>query len=206
MVKLRHIGVELSQHFPFTIFGVSAGIMLLGILTFLKGEISKPSLQLFHVFHPLHILFSSLATTAMFWRHERKILKAFIVGFIGSVGICGISDIFIPFVSGTILGVKMRLHVCVIEHPQIVLPFAFMGIITGFIVQTKVQLTIFSHSIHVLISSIASILYLVAFGLVDWMEKIGGVLVFTVLAVIIPCCLSDIIFPLMFAVEDEDYH
>jgi len=113
--NIGHIIDELREHIPYSIFSVAIGMVLLGILTFVTdvlggGNISEPSKELFHVFHPIHLLFSATATTAMFWRYEKKILKAFIIGFIGSVGICGISDIFMPFISGRLLGVGMHLH------------------------------------------------------------------------------------------------
>jgi len=43
----------------------------------------------------------------------------------------------------------------------------------------------------------ASILYLVSYGLTDWIHVIGAVFVLIILAVIIPCCFGDIVFPLM---------
>ena len=148
------------------------------------------------------MLFSSMATTAMFWRYERRCLKAIVVGFAGAVGICGISDILMPFYSGRLLGVKMHLHICILEHPQIIAPFVAVGILTGLIVPEVRKSTIFSHSAHILISSMASILYLVSFGLSEWVQVIGMVFVYMILAVIIPCCVSDIIFPLLLTGEE----
>jgi hypothetical protein len=193
---------ELRIHFPFTVFSVAAGLMLLGMFNFISVSqgtryLSSASRDLFHVFHPLHMLFSTIATTAMFWRHEKRILKAAIIGVIGSVGICGLSDIIIPYLSGYLLGVRMDLHICVIEHAQIVIPFIVMGLLVGFIVPEKTESTIFSHAIHVLVSSMASILYLVSFGLVYWVQQIGMIFIYMTFAVIIPCCTSDIIFPLL---------
>ena len=59
--------------------------------------------------------------------------------------------------------------------------------------------TIFSHSAHVLTSSVASIMYLVSFGLADWVSAVGMVFVYMVFAVMVPCCTSDIVFPLLLA-------
>ena len=201
--SIKHILIELREHLPYSIFSVASGMIILGLLTFgseIFGakNISVPSRGLFHIFHPVHLLFSATATTAMFWRHEKKIFKAIIIGFIGAVGICGISDIFIPYIAGFLLGVKMHLHICIIEHPGLILPFVIAGIFTGLIVPNATQKsTIFSHTAHILISSIASILYLISFGLVDWIHVAGMVFIYMVLAVIIPCCASDIVFPLL---------
>lgn len=206
--SLLHLGKELEKHLPYTIFSVSLGLILVGILTYLafifKAEnFNQGAESLFHVFHPLHMLFSATATTAMFWRHERNFIKAIIIGFVGAVGICGISDIIVPYVSGFLLGAKMELHICIIRHPALILPFVFFGIFTGLIVPRTIESTIFSHSAHVILSSMASILYLVSFGLTNWISVFGMVFVYTVLAVMIPCCTSDVVFPLLFVVPEE---
>lgn len=79
--KIKYIVVELREHLPYTIFSVSFGLVVLGMLTFVsillgRENFPQASNALFHVFHPLHILFSATATTAMFWRHEKKLIKA----------------------------------------------------------------------------------------------------------------------------------
>ena len=198
--QYRHILEELRKHLPYTIFSVAVGMMALGVLTVLieAKKFPQASQNLFHVFHPLHILFSATATTAMFWRHDKKILKAVSIGFVGAVGLCSISDIFIPFVAGHLLGVKMHLHICILAEPMLVLPFLFFGIFMGFVLPAVVESTIFSHAAHVLISSMASIFYLVSFGVTEWIPVGGMVFIYMVLAVMIPCCTSDIVFPLLF--------
>jgi len=197
--QFRHILEELQHHLPYTIFSVAVGMVALGVLTVLieAKEFPQASQNLFHVFHPLHLLFSATATVAMFWRHDKKILKAVSIGFVGAVGICGMSDIFIPFVAGYLLGVKMHLHICIIAHPMLVLPFVLFGLCMGFVLPAMLESTIFSHAAHVLISSMASIFYLVSFGLTDWIPVSGMVFIYMVLAVMIPCCTSDIVFPLL---------
>lgn len=205
-MKNMHIWEEMRHHLPFSILSVSIGLILVGIFTIMTEmlgieDVSPHSKEMFHIFHPVHLLFSAIATTAMFWQHERKFLKTFIVGFVGSVCICGISDIIIPYISGFLLGAHMYLHICIIEHPYLILPFVFLGIFMGFLAPgtlEKQEGVIFSHSIHVLVSAIASILYLVSFGVTDWIHRIGVVLFYMVLAVVIPCCTSDIVFPLLF--------
>jgi hypothetical protein len=160
----------------------------------------RPAAQImFHVFHPLHTFFSAVATVAMFWRHERRWTKAILVGVFGAVGLCGISDIFLPYLAGLLLGVEgMQMHICLIEHPGVILPFLIAGLLLGLILPISThKSTIFSHAAHVLVSSTASIMYLVAFGLENWIESIGMVFVYMVFAVILPCCASDILFPLL---------
>lgn len=205
--SLSHIIEELQLHLPYTIFSVAAGMVFLGILGALleKNDFPLAARNLFHIFHPLHLLFSATATTAMFWRHDKKFPKAILIGFIGAVVICSISDIILPYLAGKLLGIEMELHICVIDHPSLILPFVFFGIFTGLVVPGKVESTIYSHATHILLSSMASILYLVSFGLVQWIAVIGMVFIYMVLAVMIPCCTSDIIFPLLLTKENSSH-
>ena len=201
--NLRHVLGELKEHLPYSIFSVVVGMVILGLFTFGAKALGSPDIlesskNLFHLFHPVHILFSATATTAMFWRYEKNFLKALIVGSAASVFICGVSDIFIPYIAGFLLGVKMDLHVCVIRHPGIIIPFVLVGVFVGFVIPNLTKKsTIFSHAAHVLVSSMASLLYLIGFGLTEWIHVAGLVLIYMVLAVVIPCCTSDIVFPLL---------
>lgn len=206
---IRHIAEELQEHLPYAILSVAIALAILGMLTFVAvlleaANFAKAAKSLFHVFHPLHMLFSATATAAMFWRHERRLFKAMIIGLVGAAGICGLSDIVIPYISGFLLGVKMELHICLIHHPMLVVPFLISGIFVGLIVPTSThRATIFTHSAHVLVSSVASVLYLVSFGLSGWVEVGGMVFVYMVLAVLLPCCTSDIVFPLLFTESES---
>lgn len=157
------------------------------------------ALLFFHLFHPAHMLFSAAATAAMYMRFEGKVLKAVVVGLIGAIGVCGISDIAMPHVSLRLLGVAAPWHICVVEHPAMVLPFACIGVLLGIATAGgAVRSTLISHSLHVLASTMASIFYMVGpLGVVAWIDRIGAVFLFVVLAVMIPCCLSDIVFPLL---------
>jgi hypothetical protein len=58
------------------------------------------------------------------------------------------------------------------------------------------QSTFFSHSLHVFASTMASIFYMVhAYGRIGWIDEIGYMFFFVIVAVMVPCCFSDIIFP-----------
>ena len=60
--------------------------------------------------------------------------------------------------------------------------------------------TLFSHSLHVFSSTMASIFYLIGpFGQTAWIASLGWAFLLVVLAVMVPCCLSDIVFPLAMA-------
>jgi hypothetical protein len=201
--KLKYVLVELGYHLPFSIFGVTVGLIAMGVLSFFailmgtENLLPAASAELFHVFHPAHILISAVATTAMFWKHEKKMFKAVLVGLIGSVTICSVSDILLPVVGGAVLGSKMLVHICVLEEPGLVFPFAVIGVIAGLLITKSFEKsTQYSHSAHVFVSSAASILYLIGFGLTDWIHSIGAVFLVVIASVMIPCCASDIVFPL----------
>jgi hypothetical protein len=162
----------------------------------------------FHLFHPAHMLFSAAATTAMFCRYERRFLKAILVGLIGAVGICGVSDIVMPHASLLLLGVSPPWHICVVKNPEMVLPFALIGSAVGLAAAGGVvRSTIISHSLHVLMSTMASIFYMVGpLGVVAWIDRIGVVFLFVVLAVMVPCCLSDIVFPMLMSKSGREQY
>ena len=144
MGKGKMVWEELKHHLPFSILSVVVGLILVGVLSFIAeitdaGDASSHFGELFHIFYPTHVLFSALATTAMFWQKEKKFFKAIAVGIIGSVGICGISNIFIPYLAGYLLGTHMHLHVCIVEHPQLIIPFLALGVAAGFLAPGNLQ-------------------------------------------------------------------
>lgn len=212
--------VELSAHVPFSVSAVAIGLMVAGTICILgfgaQGAVepaghgehahAEPSELFFHLFHPAHMLFSAAATAAMFFRYERRIFKAIIVGLIGAVGVCGISDIVMPHASLGILGVEAPWHICIVQRPGMVLPFAIVGVLVGIgAAESVARSTLISHSLHVLVSTMASIFYMVGpLGMVAWIDRIGQVFVFIVLAVMVPCCFSDIVFPLLMSRAGRD--
>jgi hypothetical protein len=218
-MRLKTLAVEFTHHFPFSVFSACLGIVIVGLLTAVAGGRSGEVLamrvvetggfsllgtfrNLFHIFHPVHILFSAVATTAMFWRFDRRLWVAVLIGLVGSLGVCGVSDILIPFLGGLVSGKAMQLHVCLFEHPWLVGPFALVGVGLGLVAAEAFsgrRSTVFSHSSHVLVSTMASLLYLVSFGFTDWMSSVFAVFLIVVMAVLVPCCTSDIVFPLLVA-------
>lgn len=161
----------------------------------------NPFQALFHLFHPIHMLFSAAATTAMFWRYERRVLKALLIGLAGAIGVCGLSDIVMPHLALRMLGKVIPWHICVVQNPGMVLSFAAVGVLLGLAASQGVRhSTFFSHSLHVFSSTMASIFYLIGpFGQLAWIDSIGAVFLFIIFAVMVPCCLSDIVFPLFLA-------
>jgi hypothetical protein len=211
--------VELRNHVPFSVSAVAIGLLAAGAICILGfagdggagphaahgsegvdlGHDHDPARLFFHLFHPAHMLFSAAATAAMFSRYDRSVFKAIVVGLIGAIGVCGISDIVLPHVSLAILRVQTPWHICVVEHPGLALPFAAVGVLMGIAAAASVaRSTLISHSLHVLMSTMASIFYMVGpLGIIDWIDDLGMVFLFVIVAVMGPCCVSDIVFPLL---------
>ncbi len=207
------LATELAVHLPFSVSAVAIGLIFAGVLSVVtvpsaaggSGHADEPSVHqlLFHLFHPAHMLFSAAATTAMFWRSDRRRARAVGVGLTGAIVVCGISDIVLPALSAWILGKGFAWpwHICVVDHPGLVIPFAVVGIALGLTAAVGVQSsTFFSHSLHVFASTMASIFYLVGRypTPIAWIdEQVGMVFLVTIFAVMVPCCLSDIVFPVL---------
>ncbi len=200
---------ELKEHLPFTILSAGIAIVAVGFLTIIIGEYELPYTgeNLFHIFHPLHVLASAATTTSMFWKYKRNILHAAATGLIGALVICSLSDIIFPFLGGFFLGIEMDMHICILKHPMIIVPFLLVGVLTGFLSPGLIEhSTIYSHSAHILLSTMASLVYLISFGMTGWLGHIGWVFMILVLVVLITCCLSDIIFPLFFTGGKKHNH
>jgi len=220
--KGKYILIQLIHHIPFSTFGVMLALLGVGVLTFIADLAAAQHIlphaaeDLYHVFHPSHVLLSAVASTAMFRKHDGNLVKAICVGFFGSIILCTLSDSIFPFIGGKLLGAQMHFHIDIIEHPGLILPFAIVGTIAGLAAPKSFdKATEYSHSMHVFVSSVASIIYLVAFGLEYWTHAVGGVFLVTIFAVMIPCCLSDIVFPLACShadchhgniIEEEHHH
>src|SRR4030042_5048343 len=100
---LKNIINELKEHILFTAIGAVTGIIIMAIviLTDLPSVVSN---DVFHVLHPLHVVFSALTTTAMFRKYGHSSLwRAVLIGYFGSIGIASISDAFIPYLGGAML-------------------------------------------------------------------------------------------------------
>ncbi|MEW6069336.1 MAG: hypothetical protein AB1485_01840 [Candidatus Thermoplasmatota archaeon] len=200
MAHFKHIAVELKSHIPFTAFGAVTGIVIISVIAWLG--IAPATLDIiFHIFHPLHILLSALVTTSMYRIHRGRAWASLLIGFVGAVGICSISDIVFPYAGGALLGIAMEWHPCIIVHPYIIIPSAFVGIALSYLKPT----TKCPHAAHVLISTWASLFYLLAFGVViNWLPLLPFIFILLFVAVWLPCCASDIVFPLLFVKVAEE--
>lgn len=222
--KIKHIFAELKGHAPFTSFGALLGIVFMLLF---RGAGEKGVHLMFAVFHPAHVVLSAMVTASMFKLHEakRRFVLVLIIGYVGSVGIATLSDIIIPHIGADMLGLHIpahaemhhqdredgasheeqtgehKMHFGFIEDWYIVNPAAILGILIAYFVpRTK-----FPHAAHVLISTWASSSYL----LMNIRSEITiaaalGIFATLFLAIWIPCCISDIVFPLLFVKSDVE--
>ena len=190
---------ELKAHAPFTMLGTLTGIAVMVVLVVASVPRSY-SASLFWGFHPLHVLLSAWVTAGLHRLHGRASLWTTIaVGYVGSIGIATLSDCVIPYVGESLLGLPNKgIHLSLIEKWWLVNPLAGIGIGTAFVwPRTK-----FPHGGHVLLSTWASLFHMtMALGEDVSMSALTVVPVFLFLAVWIPCCTSDIVFPLLFTKE-----
>jgi hypothetical protein len=225
--KAMHILVELKGHAPFTALGALAGILFMLIFR----NVSLPTRHaMFMTFHPAHVVLSAMVTASMFKLHAagKRFLLILVIGYFGSVGIATLSDIIIPHFGAEILDVRIpthaqthyhspdgsadhrdrdpedmhwdhKIHLGFIEEWYIVNPAAFLGVIIAyFLPHTK-----FPHSFHILISTWASSSYLLMSAHTQMTLLVAtGVFIVLFIAVWVPCCVSDIVFPLLFVKSD----
>lgn len=202
----RYIYNELKEHAPFTALGAVSGIIIMVILIFTDVP-HRVSHDAFHILHPLHVILSALTTTAMYRKYgRRKVWAAVLIGYCGSISIATLSDAIIPYLGGALLGIEIEFHIPFIETEKmhflgietwiLINSAAIVGIIIGYLKPT----TKFPHSGHVFLSTWASLFYFTAFGIADWLQfpRLALVFLFLFLSVWIPCCISDIVFPLLF--------
>jgi len=195
----RRIANELGEHAPFTVLGAVTGIIIMVIIVLgsVLPQVFQVSYPIFYTLHPAHVVLSALVTTAMYKKYGNgKIWAVILIGYVGSIGIATLSDSIIPYLGETLLGLPNKgIHIGFIEEWWIVNPAALIGIAIGYWRPT----TKFSHAGHVLISTWASLFHIImALGeTVNWITLLV-IFFFLFLSVWIPCCTSDIVFPLLF--------
>jgi len=220
--KTKLIGAELKNHLPFTLLGASTGIVfMLASQQWFTGQAET----LFSVFHPLHVLLSAMVTAALFEIHRKakSFLLILIIGIVGSIGIATLSDCILPYFGESILGAAIPTHAALHEHADgqlcekhhedhhaklhlgfiedwyLVFPAAIIGVLLAYFKPT----THLPHASHVLLSTWASSAHILMNTHVDMTATLLlGMFIVLFLAVWLPCCVSDIVFPLLFVRSD----
>ncbi|MFW6151943.1 MAG: hypothetical protein ACOC6C_03110 [Verrucomicrobiota bacterium] len=203
---MKKIWKELRLHAPFTIFGALTGILF---IAFFQAMPAQSASTVFYVLHPIHVVLSALATASMYRLHTCERISGvcikghcnlwflLVIGYLGSVGIATLSDSIIPYIGELLMNLPNRgMHLGFIEKWWLVNPLAVVGVI----IACYRPLTKFPHAGHVLLSTWASLFHIIMAvdGQLTWVSYLV-VFVFLFLAVWLPCCVSDIVFPLIVA-------
>ncbi len=213
--RFKQVGVELKAHSPFTLFGAITGIAMMLIF---KNISHQASYRLFYIFHPVHVVLSAMVTASLFRLHEKtkNFLVVAIVGYVGAIGTATLSDSILPFFGEEILGAVVpteaavhsgeqheenKLHIGFIEEWYIVNPAAILGILIAYVLPRSKT----PHAFHILISTWASSAHIMlnTHQPITWMLTAGFCIVLFI-AVWLPCCFSDIIFPMLLVKSDGD--
>ena len=226
---LKQIGHELRHHAPFTLAGAVIGILLMVALfsVYKPGEAHEADHEhdgehveearhehegehehhhelsgiagiAFEAAHTAHVFLSAMVTAGLYRLKTRKSWwYAVPIGVVGAIGIATLSDSLIPYLGEVLHDLPdPHLHAGFIESWHLVFPAA----IAGSVVVLAWPNTTFPHAGHVLLSTAASLAHMMMSldGPVGfWLALQLGVFLF--LAVWVPCCTSDIVFPLLFA-------
>jgi len=161
---------------------------------------------LFHSFHYLHLVFAVTGTCITFLRFSSSITRCIIVSLAAPALFCTLSDVALPALVGQLLGGEMDVHICFFSYQDLmnVLPFMGAGLLAGFSIAGHYRpllniVSMGAHFVHILISSLAAIFYMVSKGFEEWFTMMGPLFFLLIIAVVVPCTVSDVVVPMYFA-------
>lgn len=211
-VKGRHaILNELICHFPYAVFSVAFSLIILMFFDFVGLGLSVKSMSrvwfnMFHGFHFIHITFAAVGSLVTYLKmtKSKHIVKGLIFCGISATAFCMLSDIIFPYFGAVLLGANVKLHICFFHEFNNIFPFLIVGLLVGLALSyhsehTQGMFGLSSHFSHIFISSLASSFYMVSSGVNNLVGQIGYIFLVLILAVVIPCTLSDIAFPMFLA-------
>lgn len=193
--RLREaLRLELRHHLPFT-----AGVTVVTAVVASVAVRAWPALSASHLSfegaHLAHVFVSAVATTAVASRQRAGFAFAAALGIVGSIAFCTLSDILLPYAGALAFRAPVSLDVEILDAPVKVGLAAIAGAVGGFAHMRR--LSVYSHSAHVLVSSLASVLYVhthAGGAWVDWAHAPAMAAVLFV-SVFLPCCMSDLVMP-----------
>lgn len=192
MKVLNNILKELKEHIPFTALATFVSVSLSFLL--IEGNLISSVISIFYIFHPLHLLFSAMVSTALFYKYKKNIFLSMLTGVLVSVIIGSLSDIIFPYLGISLFGIPISFHLPAIENPLMI----FGALIVGSTIGIITKKTKFPHFLHVFISVFASLLYIFAYSTDFSLLALFLILIITIISVVLPCCLGDIILPVLF--------
>jgi len=207
----RTILTEIKRHAPFTFSGAVSGIV---IMLLFQNLPKHTAFNIFYILHPLHVFLSAWVTASIFKLHssikfDKSCIKGkyyfielLVIGYTGSIGIATLSDCIIPYISEVILNMPHRhIHLGFVEMWWLITPLAIAGtLLAYFWPKTKLP-----HAGHVLLSTWASVFHIImAIGSQLFFISYFFILVFVFISGLAPCCMSDIVFPLLFVRNSQN--
>jgi hypothetical protein len=195
MSIVKYVFHELKEHSPFTLIGSIVGVLLMFLMRNMPYSVSY---KIFYTLHPAHVFLSSFVTTSMYRLHKDKysFWKVVLIGYFGSIGVATLSNSIIPFIGETLLKMpNAEAHIGFLEEWWIVNPIALLAIGLAYLK----PYTKMTHAGHIFVSTAASLFHIMmAKG--SGFSPVDSVLIVAFLfsAVWLPCCTSDIVFPLLF--------
>lgn len=200
---------EIICHFPYAVFSVAFSLIVLNFMDFVAVGKDSSNLEpiwfgLFHSFHFMHITFAAVGTLLSFSKLSKNLFRGLVLSAVTATGFCMLSDIVFPYLGGRLLGVPMTFHICFFHEFANIIPFLIVGLLTGMALSkhdhgSKGTFGLWSHFAHIFVSSLASSFYMVSNGFNDWSNQIGYVFLVLIVAVVIPCTLSDVAAPMFLA-------
>lgn len=201
---------ELNAHGVYTLVAVISAIFFVKLIEIscFKSNVVVAWPWLFHTFHYAHTFFASTTATLVSMKFSKNIIKSILVGFFIPPLFCTISDIFMPYLGGKIFNISMQFHLCIFHNAWILFGFMIGGVLTGLILNwwAKKNLWIVgisSHFLHDFVSTIASLAYLIGYGYTAWWSDLWIIGLLMIVAVAIPCMISDLVLPILISVESS---
>ncbi len=199
---------ELLTHLPYTVGAVAlCGAFLAALNAFLTAggrpdwpQAGFAGVRSFEFFHLTHLYLSALTTASVFLSHERNVLKALFVSLVSAPALCTISDIFIPYAGVRLLGQSIHFHLCLAEEPGWAFGMLAAGMGSAFcLTRTFNHCSRISHFGHIFISTMATVLYILSESRVAFGSFLAPMLMIVLLAVVLPCLVSDVVVPMSLA-------
>lgn len=172
---------------------------------FSKLGIDFGSHDAFHLFHYPHISLACATAFLNFYRLTKNLIMSCLIGLTVPLGFCILSDILVPYWGAKLAGAEhIHLHLCVLKGFKSVAFFNLIGIFIALVCKyasekfknIRLYKTILlNHFLHEVVSAIASASYLASFGFALWHTKIFATFFILIIAVVVPCLLSDLVIP-----------
>lgn len=160
----------------------------------------------FHFFHFAHVFLAATTSFLAFTHLANNKILAFFFGATLPVFICTLSDVMIPHLGISFLKIHMALHLCLFCNLPIIIWLVFTGLILGWglskLHSQKLEAWYEGlHIAHSIVSAMASLAYIVGFGLkttwiaFSWHPLTIEIMLILLFAVILPCIFSDLLIP-----------